>query len=461
MKFLRIGLCVMLAFAVLSFGAVQVWSQSVIEITLSAFLIAWATIAYRRAEPVRWSPMNWPLLGLVAVGLLQLLFHQTAYSFLTRVELIKVLAYFLFFLILAQAFREESDLRSLAWFLMIFCFAISLLGIVQHFTAEKDIYWLPSIHVEGDPFGPYVNRNHFAGFLELTLPVGLSVLVFRGSRRESMSLLVLLTIVPISAIILAGSRAGIIAFALQLLFLALLSRTRQNAKGIKALAAVAGVAVLALGLVTWLGADKAIQRFSMLASRDVSLARRASMGKSAVHIFIDHPLEGTGLGTLASVFPSYDTFYDGKTYDHAHNDYAELLAETGVLGGTCAIAFLVLLFRGARKNLSAQQSSFALAIRSAAAVSLIGLLFHSLVDFNLHIPSNTLLFLTQVHLLTVPLPIPTERSGRGTNKQRESVSSKSRREVAAVKEGFERKNETAPVILRSPIDLAKSEGNLC
>ena len=234
---------------------------------------------------------------------------------------------------------------------MAFCFAVSLLGIIQHFTSGSEIYWLSDLKIEGDPFGPYVNRNHFAGFVELTLPTGLALMAFRGVRRDLIPLATLLTIVPISALVLSGSRAGIIGFGLEVGILVLLVRSRHAWQGRRATAA-AIVALAALALIAWVGTEKAIEKFSSLTVHDVSLGRRVSMFRGAAHIFLDHPIKGCGLGTLVDVFPGYENAYDGRVVDHAHNDYIEGLAETGLLGGLCGIAFLWALYREGRKELS-------------------------------------------------------------------------------------------------------------
>ena len=137
----------------------------------------------------------------------------------------------------------------------------------------------------------------------------------------------------------------------------------------------------------------------------MTLSRRASMFRGAAHIFLDHPLKGVGLGTIVTVFPGYDTGYDGRVVDHVHNDYIEALAETGILGGLCGIAFLWLLFTGARRSFVAEQGHFSTALHAGAIAAVCGILIHSFVDFNLHIPSNALLFLLQAYLATsAPLP---------------------------------------------------------
>jgi O-antigen ligase len=416
MKVIRVGLLFLLAFCVLAFGAVEVWSGAILEIGASLLFIGWAALVFLDDRVrIYWNPLNWPLLGLFGIGFAQLLLRATPYPFLTRVELLKLAAYLLIFFLSTQAFRERRDLTNLAWFLILLCFAVSLLGIVQHFTSDAKIYGLRTLTAGGDPFGPFVNRNHFAGFVELTLPAGLALLIFRGLRRDMIPLTGLLTIVPVGAMILSGSRGGIVSFAFELAVLSLLARLRKAPEGPR-LVALAIVGFAALALVAWLGVGRAIERFSTLHQGDATLGRRATMVRGAAHIFFDHPLKGAGLGSMVAVFPRYEIAYDGYVVDHVHNDYMELLAEMGILGGLCGLAFLWILIRDARKCFTAEQGHFSRAVHAGAITALCGLLLHSLVDFNLHIPSNALLFLLQAHLATTT-PLPSQGAAVRTRKR--------------------------------------------
>jgi O-antigen ligase len=407
MRMLRIGLCLLFAFSVLALGTVEVWSESILEIGAAALFLYWAIVAYRNSgAKVYWNPLNGPLLGLVGIGLLQLIFHGTAYPFLTRTTLMKLAAYFLVLFLTAQAFRGRKDLYTLAWFIIAFCFAVSLLAIIQHFTSGAEIYWMSDLKIEGEPWGPFVNRNHFAGFVELTLPMGLALMAFHGVRRDLVPLATLMTIVPISALILSASRAGIIGFGLEVGILVLLARSRKAWQGRRATAA-AIVALAALAIVAWVGTGRAIERFSGSSVRAVTVSRRVSMFRAAAHIFLDHPIKGSGLGTLVDVFPAYENAYDGRLVDHAHNDYIEGLAETGLFGGLCGVVFLWMLYREGRKNFTAEQGHFSRGLHAAAIMAVCGLLLHSFVDFNLQIPANALFFLLQAYLVTAP-PLPSD-----------------------------------------------------
>ncbi|HVB86055.1 MAG TPA: O-antigen ligase family protein [Candidatus Dormibacteraeota bacterium] len=409
MKILRIGLILLIAFGVLSLGAVDVWSQSAIEIGAALLLVWWAAVGWVRPETeVRWNPLNWPLLGFIAIAGLQLLFRGTASAFLTRSELLRLSAYFVIFFLIVQAFRTRQDWLRLAWFVVLFGFGVSLFGIAQHFTSNYEIYWMHSLKTDVQPFGPYVNRNDFAGFVELTLPIGLALLIFRGVHKDIFPMLIVLTVIPVSAAVLSTSRAGVSGVALEigvLLFLAArrrgLSRKRHTSRNL----ALGLAAVAAMALVAWLGIGRTVERFSQLSHPEITMSRRISMARGAVDIFLAHPLKGCGLGAIVDVFPRYETAYDGKVVDHVHDDYLEALAEAGILGAICGLSFLWLLYRGARKNLEAEQGHFSYALHAGGIAAVCGLLLHSFVDFNLHIPGNAILFLLEVSIATCP-PIP-------------------------------------------------------
>ncbi|MGB8541375.1 MAG: O-antigen ligase family protein [Candidatus Acidiferrales bacterium] len=407
MKIVRIGLCVLFASSVLAFGTVEVWSQSVLEIAAAMLFLLWAIMIFRDSKAtIYWNPLIWPILGILTIGILQLAFGATPYRYITRLELLRFGVYLIIFFLSVQVFRERPELKKLAWFLIFLCFGVSLFGIIQHFTSDGAIYWLRPLRAGGDPFGPYVNRNHFAGFVELTLPIGLAMLVFRGFQRDVYPLVGLLAIVPAGALILSGSRGGIVSFAFEIAVLWLLARSKLASERPQ-FVGVGIVALAALALIAWLGAGRAIERFSAIRVGEVTVDRRVSMFRGAAHLFADHPITGVGLGALVAAYPRYETAYDGKLVDHVHNDYIELLAETGLLGGICGFALLWILFRQARSCYAAEQGHFSRALHAGAVAGLCGMLLHSFVDFNLHIPSNALLFLLLAHLATSP-PLATE-----------------------------------------------------
>lgn len=357
----------------------------------------WAAwYAFGDGREFYWNPLGWPLLAITFLGLLQYVLRLTVYPFATKVELLKLVTYLVLFFLAGQAFRTAAQRVAWAWFLLSLGFAVSLFGILQHFTFNGKLYWLRQLRFIGYPFGPFTNRDHFAGFVELIIPVGLAMLALRGTRRDQVPLVALFTIVPIGAVFLSASRGGIITTCVQLLLLAIFLRKRPV--GFARMMAVVAILLAAGAFVAWLGVGTALERFATLKSGAVTEQRRWIMIRDSWHIFVAHPVMGSGLGTLETAYPRYASYYDGLVVNHAHNDYIEALAETGVLGVACCILFLVGLFRRSLAEIGSDRDQFGRAVRIGCLVACTGLLIHGLVDFNLHITSNALLFFLQAQI---------------------------------------------------------------
>ena len=405
MKFLRLGICALIGFAVAAHGGVEDWARAVLETGVALLFLIWALRFYfDEKEPLVVSPLLPPLALFLLVVLGQWFFHATASLYNTRIELLLLLASLLFLFLCVQVFRTLQEWRGFAWFGMGLGFVVSVFGILQYLTFNGKLYWLRELRYGGMPFGPYVNRNHFAGFAELVFPLAVVPLVLGRVRRERLAAVALFGVMPIVALFLSASRGGIVSFCVQLALLTFLLLRRRGLR--KHLLGAAAVLLAALLMVTWLGVGQILERFSSFQSLEVTEGKRASMRRGSWHIFLDHPLAGTGLGTFQIVYPRFETLYDGKIVNHAHNDYLEALAETGVLGGFCSAWFLVVLLRKSLSRFRENDFSFAGALQLSGMVACAGFLVHALVDFNFHIPSNFWLFLLMAHLATAEIQQP-------------------------------------------------------
>ncbi len=399
MRLLRFGICALVVFAVATHGGVEDWARAVFETGAGLLFLAWASwIYFTREEQIVFSPLLPPLAAFSLVVCGQWFFHATASSYSTRMELLLLVSDLILLFLAVQAFRTLQDWRGFVWFGMVFGFLISIFGILQHLTFNGKLYWFREMHYGGIPFGPYVNRNHFAGFVELILPLALVPLVLGRVRRERWLVVSLFAVVPIGALFLSVSRGGILSFGVELAVLALVMIQRRTMG--KQLFAGAAVLLLALLMVSWLGVGQLLQRFSSFQSLEATAGKRASMRRGTWQIFLHNPVVGTGLGTLQIVYPTYESLYDGKIVNHAHNDYLEALAETGILGGLCCAWFLAILFSESLRRFRQLKNSFAGTLQLSGLVACVGFLVHGLVDFNLHIPSNAFLFFLMAHLAT-------------------------------------------------------------
>jgi O-antigen ligase len=391
MNLVRFGICGLIAFGILSHGAVEEWARAVLETGAALLLLAWAIQAYLlRVHGIEFSPLLWPLLAFTVLIVSQLIFRTSVSPFYTRTELQLLLAYVIVVFLMTQVFRFVEDWRILVWFLMSFGFAVAIFGILQQFTFNGKLYWFREMTLGGIPFGPYVNRNHFAGFAELVIPVALVPLLMGRVRRERWVLVTLFGLLPIGALFLSASRGGIVSFSVEMVMIALVLALRRT--GGKHILAGGLVLLCAFLFVSWLGVHQILDRFSSMQTLEVTAGKRGAMRRDTYAIFRDHRVFGTGLGTLQIVYPAYETLYDGKIVNHSHNDYVEALAETGLAGGLLCAWFLGALFFISLRQLLQTDKPFAAALHLAGLAACTAFLVHSLVDFNLHIPGNALLF---------------------------------------------------------------------
>jgi O-antigen ligase len=416
MKFVRIGICALVAFGVLAHGGVEDWARAVFETGIGLLFLAWAVRFYLHSEDtIVISPLLPPMMGLLLVVLAQLLFSTTASPFNTHQEFTLLLADVIMVFLAVQAFRTLEDWRGFVWFVMIFGFVVSVFGILQHLTFNGKLYWFREMHYGGIPFGPYVNRNHFAGFAELFIPMALVPLMLGKVRRERWFIVGLFAVVSIGSLFLAASRGGIVSLAMEVLVVVMWMGLRRM--GPKQMLGGAAVLLAALLMVSWLGVKEIAQRFSSMRAMEVSSGKRASMRRDTWRIFVEHPWMGTGLGTLQIVFPPYETLYDGRIVNHAHNDYVEALAETGIAGGLCCALYLGLLLFHSLQRLPAGNSSFAAVLNLSGLVACAGFLVHSLVDFNLRLPANAQLFFLIATLATSTI-VPSKPAATETSRRR-------------------------------------------
>src|SRR5215510_14578601 len=251
MKFVRFGIYALIVFSVLAHGGVEDWARAVFEVGAAALFLVWAILFWTgQRSSLLISRLLASLAALLLLALVQWVCHLSAVPFSTRVECQLLLADILFVFLVSQTFKELDDWKEFVWFLMIFAFIVSIFGILQHLTFNGKLYWFREMSYGGIPFGPYVNRNHFAAFGELTAPFALIPFVLGKVRRERLFIVAVFAVVQMAALLLSASRGGIISFGCQVALLVLVLLLRRERA--KALAMGAAVLLVALTMVSWL-----------------------------------------------------------------------------------------------------------------------------------------------------------------------------------------------------------------
>jgi len=405
-----VGLLAAAFAAPLAFGAVQTWAWTTLLVVGLLLLFFWAAgSAHQRAVRLFWSPLYVPGALFLLLGAVQLFAHLTADAFATRQSLLSFSTNLIYFFLAGQIFADRPRENLPRWGFLVAAYAslLAFFAIIQFFAGGGLIYWSVKPQYGGWIFGPYVNHNHYAGLMEMLIPTGAAYVLTRPKGHPAKLPLGIALIVPIVSLLLSGSRGGLASLLIEIqilfaivLWMAPLSRRRSIAMTMTF--GIVSVAVLFFALAPAEVSKRLEDMANLSPSSEVSMGERLHVAKDSLQIIRDYTWLGTGLGTFDVVYPQYRSFPSDLRWDHAHNDYAEALAETGLVGGFLILSALFLglrsVFRGLRDRLSHETGW----IQTGAAIGCCGLLVHALADFNFHIPANALWFAISLGIATSP-----------------------------------------------------------
>ncbi|MEK6405894.1 MAG: O-antigen ligase family protein [Acidobacteriota bacterium] len=405
------GLMVAVVFTTLALGTVEAWSVAIFELIVLVLVLLWAVKAILDKHlELRIPSAALPLGAFVLLGLAQSIAvtdREGRTSSLsmdveaTRGAVAVIFFLFVCFLITANFFTSPERLRTLANFLIIFGLALAVFALIQHFTWEGKLFWVRPT-VGAGTGGPFVNRNHFAGYMEMLIPIPIALALSRAVGGEARLFFGFAAAIMGIAQVSSLSRGGMVSLAAGVLFLAAVSgrRKRDDPEERKRFSFIfSRVSVMLLMLaaivvgVFWVGADfEIIKRVADEPVTSSAAAGREAIWADTLTMFRAHPILGVGLGAFETVYPMYGRGDGTLLIQFAHNDYLQVLSDGGLVGGAIAMWFIVVLARAAaRATKFAHPLARALGLGSAAGI--FALLVHSLFDFNLQIPSNALLFL--------------------------------------------------------------------
>jgi O-antigen ligase len=396
------GLCVLLIFGPLAFGAVEKWSLLVLQAGAALLFVLWAIQAvWHGVLEVDRSPLHLPMAAFALLLGAQLLLGLTSYRYATLTYTTRYAAYGMLFLVALHCFRRPNFARYFAGTMTVFGSLLAVFAIVQGFTANGKIYWLRSLRQFAPYYGPYVNHNHYAGLIEMLVPFPLLMLLSR--RYPQKALLAFAVILMSASLVFSQSRGGMAALVVQFALVGVLL-VRTGAQRLTRVAPAALIIAVA-GFALWLGGDLAYKRVVLLQAplEDYSVSARLEVARDSVPMFLARPVMGWGMGTFPQVYPVYRSRHDGKFMNQAHNDYLELLLDTGIIGFGIMLWFLIALFRSALPRLREWSESSGANARAAALVGISGILVHSIADFNMHIPANAAFFFVLCALATVTI----------------------------------------------------------
>jgi O-antigen ligase len=448
-KSIAVGLMVAVAFTALAHGAVEPWSLLLFEAIILALVVLWAVKAVRDKQLRLAIPdLVLPLAALTLFGIIQSVALTDATGRVmslskdvgaTRATVIALIFLLIGALLAASFWTNRAALTWLAHFLTAFGLALAVFGLVQHSAWNGKLYWLRPTDAPS-PFGPFANHNHFAGFMELLIPIPIGLLLTGSLRAELRWLYGFAAMMMMLAVLASLSRGGMISLAASLVFILLLglrarrySGGRQQPSRLRTVVAravsVIAIALLIIAGTLWIGADPLLDRVSGGATpspRASFFESRGWVWRDTLQMIRANPITGVGLGAYGTAFSLYTASDGSLRVPQAHNDFLQIVADCGIVGGLLALWFLVLLGRAIADSIKARDPLLA-GMALGCGAGAFALLVHSIFDFNLQVPSNALLFLL---LVTVAAQI-----GAAARAQRNTIPPVSRASHRAVGEG--------------------------
>jgi hypothetical protein len=447
---IQAGIVLVIAWGALAFGAVYTWAY--LPLIAGCAAVGVLGLAWGRRAPGSRSNRATilALLAVIAAALAQLVplpagilrtLSPATDAFLQRYNLayalgtanhplsidphatvlgLGFLAGFLVFLAgMLRAFAR-SGVRRLVPAIVMLGVVLALIAVIQkallgdHAYMGMKIYgfWAPESKLVV-PYGPYVNRNHFAGWMLMGIPLAIGYLCAllesgTGGARDWRSRLLWFSSPQ-------GGRALLISFAVIVMTLSLAMSMSRSGMACLAVAAVlvgwsllralptpgARLAAAALFVVLiaaptlWVGLDAAVDRFS--SDSRGSLETRLHAWKDTRAIIRDFPLTGTGLNTFGTAMVLYQSGTRDVHFQESHNDYLQLLAEGGILLGLPIVVAVLLFVRTVRRRFREGGDDRTTSwIRFGAAAGVLAVALQSLVEFSLQMPGNAAFFVVLV-----------------------------------------------------------------
>jgi O-antigen ligase len=424
-RFIILMLCLAVVTTTLAFGTVHAWSLAVFQLSAGLVFALWMLDAWRtRVLRVSRNSLQLPLVGLFIVGLVQLLplgagaveglgRSLSLDPYATRIALVELAGLTIYFAAALAFIDSPRRLRLIARLVVVFGFVLAVYGLMQHFVNPRTIFWVREPK-QAEPFGPYINRHHFAGYMELTLAMPLGLLFAGAVARERIALYAFASAIMAIALVMTNSRGGMLSMVCETMFLAVVAATvlrrgrgeerRDRGTRLRSAALTVGLGfamiVAVFTGVLYFGGEDALSRLVGSVNSDDPTTGRAHFWQGTAEMIKDRPLLGTGLGAFGAAYPRYDTANGTYRLEQAHNDYLQILSDAGIVGGLLGLAFIVVLFWTALRRMQSQDK-FRRGVALGALGGCAGVLVHSFFDFTLHTTANALLFLVLAALATV------------------------------------------------------------
>ena len=402
------------------------WASMLAAGTVVAVGAIWLAGALVGDRDFIWNPLFVPIVLFLGWTALQWAAGWTIYPYATAYEWVRYLSYAVVFALTVHVARDAGRCRLLAGVITVMAIAVGLFGLVQFLTWNGHLYWIYDPPYSGTRFGPFNNRNYFAGYMVATLALPLG-LIFSGGITRGRAVITFLASIAALSVLVSLSRGGTVALAVVVGMVIALGRrprgliewlwtreepgherSKYGAFGRRALLAVAVLAVVLVGLGWLQQADRVLARVETIFEFDEGLPfqSRVRMWQDSLPMVAARPVVGFGLNTFGWVFSEYRTEPVSSFSMHTHNEYLEMLIETGLVGGAICLWFVLLLYRHGWRRLGQSGHRWERGVRLGALAGWTGILVYAITDFPTIIPAIDYVLAVLAGLATVRIEPP-------------------------------------------------------
>ncbi|HEC85651.1 MAG TPA: hypothetical protein ENI48_10495, partial [Thioploca sp.] len=461
-----IGLLILIVWLPLPYGSNHGWAWAVMEVWIFGLALLWVGQYLRglhKLTPVFYKAI--PILVIWVIWLIYITFQCTplpyawiqwlspqaaeAYAFFnptyitllvdshsTAVGLLKSLSYVLLFTLTLLVVNTRRRLRWVAWMLVFSGVSQAFYGSVMTLSGLEYGFFHEKVYYREVATGTFINRNHLAGYLVMCLSVGIGLLIAQLGDGKAPSTwrqrvvglldwllsakmrLRLFLVIMVIALVLTHSRMGNTAFFASLMIAGLLTLLLSKQANRATVILLVSLIVIDLFIVgAWFGVEKVAHR---LEQTRFSTEKRDEVDIYSIPYWQDYFWTGSGLGSYYTTFPRYQGADVTGFWDHAHNDYLEFAAETGLIGAWLLGVALLLTLAVVLSALYRRRHVLNRGIAFGVLMAITALLIHSIVDFNLQIPANAATFMLILGLGWVVRYLPSANTRTHRKRQRPS-----------------------------------------
>ena len=384
-KILWFGIAVILISTPIARGAVRIWAWGPVLLVEYGLILVWLWKMNHKKRAVPSTHRQSYISGTVPFVILAVVsFGFASYKHESFFALLKLFGYIGTYYVIVSNFGHRM-VKRLMYLVICIGTGLSAYGLLQYFGFLSHAWWVPKEFLSAT----YVNHNHFAGYLEMAIPVALAMLV----RKKSPLLLAALAVMA-SAFVFTQSRGAWICLTASLFIMgiALIKNKVINAKSIFVLLWLVMVVVL-IAYANKSAVSKRMDSVAVVMTEGREL--RPQIWQGAFKMIIANPVIGTGIGTFDRAFNRYRPIrLNSIRAEFAHNDYINMAAEMGM---AAPLIMLWIFFAVVRRGFAKGQHP----LTFGCAAGVLSLALHGFVDFNFHIPANMLLFVVLIAVVMV------------------------------------------------------------